>query len=248
MNIRTWIRNTIVATCSAAILFGSTPQHSADANQLVTDLLANPANVNLYDGDGTLTDQIDWTGSPRQAVSVCGTFITMLMKHTYGFTNAQYQAKTTSTSPNAAKYYDAIIASSGFSTLQGLDQTAQGDLIAIKYPAGQQSSGHMMLVEAVSTFQARILSNQTFLANNAEPSIVGYFDVTVIDSSASYHGKSDSRYTKPGGIGRNGIFRVYVDSAYQITGYTWSNEKSSTYKRVADGYVVAPGRLNPVTW
>ena len=121
-------------------------------------------------------------------------------------------------------------------------------MIAIKYPAGQQSSGHMMLVEAVSTFQARILSNQTFLANNAEPSIVGYFDVTVIDSSASYHGKSDSRYTKPGGIGRNGIFRVYVDSAYQITGYIWSNEKSSTYKRVADGYVVAPGRLNPVTW
>ena len=104
MNTRTWIRNTIIASCSAAILFGSTPQHAADANQLVTDLLANPANVNMYDGDGTLTDQIDWTGSPRQAVSVCGTFITMLMKHTYGFTNAQYQAKTTSTSPNAAKY------------------------------------------------------------------------------------------------------------------------------------------------
>lgn len=248
MNIRTWIRNTILATCSAAVLLGSTPQHSTEANQLVTDLLANPANVNMYDGDGTLADRIDWTGSPRQAISVCGSFITMLMKHTYGFTDAQYKAKTTSSSPNAAKYYDAIAASSGFAKLQGIDQTVQGDLIAIKYPAGLQSSGHMMLVEAVSSFQARVLSNQTFLANNAEPAIVGYFDVTVIDSSASFHGKSDSRYTKPGGIGRNGIFRVYVDSAYQIVGYTWSNEKSSAYKRVADGYLVGLGRLNPVTW
>ena len=73
------------------------------AEQLVSDLLSNSANVNVYDADGTLTDHIDWTGSPREAVSVCGTFVTMLMKHTYGFTDAQYKAKTGSSSPSAAK-------------------------------------------------------------------------------------------------------------------------------------------------
>jgi hypothetical protein len=123
-----------------------------------------------------------------------------------------------------------------------------GDLIAVKYPASQQSSGHMMLVDAVSVFQSRVLSNQTFLANNAEPNIAGFFDETVIDSSASYHGKTDTRYTAPGGIGSGGIFRLCVDSAYQIVGYTWSNEKSSAYKRVVDGNLVGLGRLQTTGW
>lgn len=248
MKLKTWIRSSVLAACSVAIAVAATPQHSSDANQLVTDLVSNSANVNIYDADGTLADHIDWAGSPREAVSVCGTFITMLMKHTYGFTDAQYKAKTGSTSPNAAKYYDAIVASSGFTQLQGIDQIAQGDLLAVKYPAGQQSSGHMILVDSVSAFQPRILSAQTFLANNAEPAISGYFDVAVIDSSASYHGRTDSRYVKPGGIGRGGIFRVYVNSAYQITGYTWSTDKTSVYKAVADGYLVGMGRLQRALW
>ncbi len=242
------IRNSILAAWTVAVSFAATPQHSANANQLVTDLLSNTANVNIYDADGTLADHIDWTGSPREAISVCGTFITMLMKHSYGLTDAQYKARTGSTSPNAAKYYDAIAASSGFLKLQAVDQTLQGDLIAVKYPAGQQSSGHMMLIDSVSAFQPRTFSTQTFLDNNAEPQVVGYFDVSVFDSSASYHGKTDTRYTKPGGIGRGGIFRIYVDSAWQITGYTWSTEKSSAYKKVADGYLVGLGRLQLASW
>lgn len=238
----------LAAGCSVTMALAAAPQHVTDAVQLVTDLNSNSANVNVYDGDGTLTDQIDWSGNQRTAVSVCGTFITMLVKHTYGFTDAQYKAKTGSTSPNAAKYYDAIAANSGFTSLLGIDQLTEGDLLAVKYPAGQQSSGHMMLVETVSTFQSRTLSAQYFLANNAEPEIAGYFDVKVIDSSASYHGKDDTRYTKPGGIGRNGTFRVYVDSAYKITGYTWSTDKSSAYKKVADGFLVGMGRLAVATW
>ncbi len=248
MDIRNWIRGAAVVMGSVAGVGAQTPAHSVVAEQLVTDLLANSANVNVYDGDGTLTDHIDWVGSPREAVSVCSTFVTMLLKHTYGWTGTQFQAKTGSTSPNAAKYFDAIAASSGFVKLAGIDQMVAGDLIAVKYPAGQQTSGHSMVVEGVSGFQSRVLSNQAFLANGAEPGVAGFFDVTVIDSSASYHGKSDSRYGKPGGIGRGGVFRVYVDSAYQITGYTWSVEKTSVYKKVADGYLVDLGRLTPSAW
>ena len=248
MHIKSWFKRAVVVCSSVAIAFGAAPAHSVDAVQLVTDLKSSQANTNIYDADGTLTDHIDWAGPQRTAVSVCGTFITMLLKHTYGLTDAQFHAKTGSNSPNAAKYYDAIGASSGFTKLQGTDQLIQGDLVAVKYPAGQQSSGHMMLVDGVSGFQSRVLSTQTFLANNAEPNVAGFFDVSVIDSSSSYHGKADTRYTAPGGIGSGGIFRLFVDSAYQIVGYTWSNDKTSAYKRVADGNLVGLGRLQTTGW
>src|SRR4051794_20480587 len=90
------------------------PPHFNDANQLITDLASNPLNVNVYDADGSLEDKIDWTGSPRTAISVCGTFVTMLMKHTYALSDAKFVARTGSKSPNAAKWHDAIVASSGF--------------------------------------------------------------------------------------------------------------------------------------
>jgi len=246
------------ALCSAAMLTASLaapsaqpvtdPAHLTQAETLITDLLADPANTNVYDSDGTLTDHIDWTGSPRTAVSVCSTFVTMLLKHVYGFTNAQMIAKTTSSSPNAAKYHDAIVAGSGFDHLGDPTLLLPGDFIAVKYPAGQNSSGHIMMAEGLPSFHPIAECTQTFYNSVDYPEIAGYYDVTVIDSSASYHGTTDSRYSHPGGIGRNGVFRIFVDSNSQTTGYTWSTFNSSVYKKQADGYTVALGRLRPETW
>lgn len=224
------------------------PPHFNDANQLITDLASNPLNVNVYDADNSLEDKIDWTGSPRTAISVCGTFITMLMKHTYALSNAQFTARTGSTSPNAAKWHDAIVAASGFQRITAVDAMLPGDVIAIKYPAGENSSGHAMLAQTVSTLHQRWESTQTFLQNGAEPEITGYYDVTVIDSSASIHGASDSRASNPGGIGRGGIYRVYVNAQGQITGYTWSTVNNSTYKKTSAGYTTAMGRIIPAVW
>jgi hypothetical protein len=224
------------------------PAHFNDANTLITDLLSNSQNVNVYDGDGSLTDQIDWTGNPRTAITVCGTFITMLLKHTYGFTNSQFTAKTGSTSPNAAKYYDAIKAGSGFTNLTAVDAMVPGDLISIKYPSGSNASGHVMMVQSVGDYKQRVSSTQDFLANGGAPEVAGFYDVTVIDSSATYHGKLDTRYTKPGGIGRNGVFRIYVDAGSNITGYTWSTFNNSEYKKVSSNFLVAMGRLNNAAW
>ena len=242
-------RTLLLAASSAAMLAAQAgPQHFQDANQLITDLNSSSANTNIYDGDGSLTDKIDWTGSPRTAISVCGTFMTMLLKHTYNLTDAQFTAKTGSISPNAAKYHDAINAASGFTTITRVDQLVAGDILAIKYPATQNSSGHVMMVQLVGDYQQRSNSKQEFLDNGAESSITGYYDVTVIDSSSSYHGSSDTRAKKPGGIGRNGIFRVYVDNSFAITGYTWSTAKTSEYKKASDGYVLAMGRIVTGTW
>ncbi len=55
-----------------------------------------------------------------------------------------------------------------------------------------------------------------FLRDGGEPAIVGFYDITVVDSSSTFHGSGDSRANKPGGIGRNGVVRIFV------VGYTWS--------------------------
>jgi len=242
-------RTLVLAASSAAMLAAQAgPQHFQDANQLITDLNSSSANTNIYDADGSLTDKIDWTGSPRTAISVCGTFMTMLLKHTYNLTDTQFKTKTGSTSPNATKYHEAIKAGSGFTNITRVDQLVAGDIIAIKYPTTQNSSGHVMMVQVVGEYQQRSNSRQTFLDNGAEPDVTGYYDITVIDSSSSTHGSTDSRATKPGGIGRNGIYRVYVDNNFAITGYTWSTAKTSDYKKTSDGYVTALGRIVIGTW
>ncbi len=242
-------RTLILTASSAAILAAQAgPLHFQDANTLITDLASDSANVNIYDGDGNLTDKIDWTGSPRTAISVCGTFMTMLLKHTYGLTNAQFTAKTGSTSPNATKYHDAIVAESGFTRVPRVDQLVPGDIMAIKYPASMQSSGHVMMVQVLGDYHQRSDSRQEFLLNGNQPDVMGYYDVTVIDSSSSYHGSSDSRHSKPGGIGRNGIFRIYVDNNFVITGYTWSTAKTSEYKRTVDGFDLTLGRIVTGSW
>jgi hypothetical protein len=170
--------------------------------------------------------------------------MTMLMKHTYGLTDVQYKAKTGRISPNAAQYHDAIVAGSGFSRIFSVPQMMPGDLLVLKYPASQNSSGHVMMVQKnISTLQDRSKSKQSFLKDGGMPAIAGFYDVTVIDSSSTFHGSSDTRAAKPGGIGRDGVFRIFVDSGNDIVGYTWSTV-SSEIKKLSDGYSVAMGRYN----
>jgi hypothetical protein len=78
-----------------------------------------------------------------------------------------------------------------------------GDVIAIKYPPGSNTTGHVMMVQSLTAFRPRSYSTQDFLANGAYPQIPGFYDETVIDSSATCHGKTGTRSTKPGGIGRD---------------------------------------------
>lgn len=253
-------KSMLAALCSVAMLTASLaapsspplpdPSHLTQAETLITDLLSDPANTNVYDSNGSLTDQIDWTGSPRTAITVCSSFVTMLLRHVYGFSEDQMKAKTTSKNPNAAKYHDAIVAGHGFDHLGDVTLVLPGDLIAIKYPESQNSSGHIMLVEAMPVLHAIGDCTQDFYLGHQQdyPEIAYYYDVTIIDSSASYHGTADSRYSHPGGIGRNAVCRLFVNSSYQVVGYTWSTFHDSVYKKTADGYLVGLGRLRPETW
>ncbi len=220
--------------------------HLTVGEQLVTALNSNPANVNHY-GTDSATGQngtsahIDWSGSPRTAISECSTFLTLLLEHSYGYSQTTFKARTGHASPTAAIYHDNILAGKGFTNLSGPAMLMPGDTIAIKYPAGQESTGHAMTVVSVAPWQPRSKSTQTFLGGGY-PEILGYYDVTVLDSSASFHGPTDTRANKPGGIGI-GVARFYVGLNFAPTGYTWSTvDASAYYSQANSGNLVAFGR------
>jgi hypothetical protein len=227
------------ATAVAPALQAAGPPHLDQAQHLIDALLSDPLDTNVYGTPG----HIDWTGDPRKAIYECSTFATMLLKHTYGYTDANFALRTGNVSPTAAIYHDDMIEGRSFTRISTPASLIPGDYIAVRYPAGEESTGHMMMAQAVGAWQPRSASKQTFLAGSAYPEIAGFYDITIIDSSASFHGPSDSRASHPGGIGRNGIARIYVNVDHVPTGYTWSTEKSSAYESPAtNGRSLAMGR------
>jgi hypothetical protein len=89
--------------------------------------------------------------------------------------------KTGSPSPHSKLYYGAIAKSSRFYLVSDISIALRGDLIAIK---------HRMVIDSVSSYKPRSMSSQDFLVNETMAST---YDIVVIDSSSSYHGKYDSR-------------------------------------------------------
>lgn len=203
-----------LAFCAAAV--GQTPPpFLAAAEHLVDDLQQSAQQApdpwpNVY---GTNPSYIDWLGSQSVARTECSSFLTLLWKHTYGYTSATFHDWTGQNSPEAAVYHDAIEQQNDFVRITNIYDVRPGDVIAIVYyPEYQLPTGHMMLVAHVP--QAHSSSN---------PIVTGthQWTIDVIDSTNSYHGTTDTRYDHPGGIGR-GVFRVYTDADGAFAGHTWS--------------------------
>ena len=215
----------------------SMPAHLLQAQQLVTNL--NGAVENVY-GDGKR--HIDWDAGHGAARTVCSSFITLLLQHTYGMQASDFQTWMDSTNPEADAYHDAIVARSGFKRILHINALRPGDILAIKYTdhhlssTGVEDTGHVMLVDEAPV-----------MIQNARPIIPGtqQYTVTVIDSSASGHGPTDTRANSDGrltgGIGR-GVIRLYANEDNRIVGYTWSDTDKSPYFCAPDRDIVA-GRL-----
>lgn len=112
-----------------------------------------------------------------------------------------------------------------------------GDVIAIKYPPDAENSGHVMLVAETPR---RIKPTRPEVEGTEQ------WEVTVIDSSRSGHGKTDTRRRDDGtfgsGVGQ-GVFRVYTNRDGSIAGYTWSTFANSDYYALSDRDLVV-GRLD----
>lgn len=199
------------------------PMHLDDATALIPIL---NKNTNLYDDDNISNNSyVNWDGSA--AWTNCSTFASVLLKHTYGWTDSDFYGWWQSVSPGAAKYHDLIQAGNRFTQILGRSQIQAGDFIAIKYPAGSDSTGHVMLVAGNVTLRT---ASNPIVAGTAQ------YEIPVIDSSSSYHGSGDTRHPTQGGGGEGigkGVFRIYVDANDQIVGYTWSTANGTYYDQSA---------------
>lgn len=231
----------LLSTAAFAQVDGATaPAHVRQAEQLVDNL--RNASENVYGGGKR---HIDWSADHCAARTVCSSFITLLLQHTYGWTGDDIKLLTGSANPEADAYHDAIVDHDGFKRILHAAALRPGDFIAIKYTDhhisrnGVQDTGHVMLVD-----------EPPVLVDSAEPIVDGtrQYTVTIIDSSASGHGPTDTRHRGrgeyTGGIGK-GVIRLYANDQDRIVGYTWSNTPKSEYYCGPDRDIVA-GRLRKV--
>jgi hypothetical protein len=128
--------------------------------------------------------------------------------------------------PRSQDYFRLIDAEDGFRRIQNLADVLPGDIIAVKYllVAEGADTGHVMLVDTVPVRRKK----------DTDPIIDGtrQWEVAVIDSTRTAHGKTDTRVDKDGskrdGVGR-GVFRLYSDETGKPVGFSWSTLKSSRY-------------------
>ena len=219
-------------------------QSTVAANQTpfywATNLIQNiPSTNNSY---VLQMDVLTWTGehgaTAYRCSTVCSGFITQVLIQTYNYTSSYFNTWTGWSDPDAAHYYNVIVAQNHFTQINNVSQILQGDYIALKYPSGSSSSGHIMLVASVP-----------ILRTPSAPLVAGttQYEISVMDCSSSGHGSTDTRYISSGvfhtGAGR-GIFRLYVNSIGTVVGYCWSTYSSSTYYSQSQRQL-AVGRLIP---
>jgi hypothetical protein len=206
------------------------------ANDLVTHVALSETTY------AHTTAEVTWAGQHGATTYVshadCSSFFEALLTQTYGVTPEQFRAWLGKRRPYAKDFFDAIQAENGFSRLAAITQVHPGDVFAVRYvnSAPGDNTGHIMLVGGAPE---RRTATKPVVANTQQ------WDVPVIDSSETGHGKTDTRHLPSGklngGVGR-GSLRIYADHAGTIVGYAWSDYLDSTYYAEIDRPIVV-GRL-----
>jgi len=216
---------------SAQPSYADAPAHVLWADDLIEHILpenndyaSNPSYISWAGVNGAVT---------YENRSQCSTFLTQLLKQSYGWDNTVFKNWFGSTSPSAALYHDAIQSGNGFTATHFVEGIAIGDVIAIKYPSGLSSTGHVMLVRGAPT---EITATAPIVPGTRQ------YTVEVYDSSQSGHGADDTRKMAGGswdtGVG-SGLFRLYADEvSNEIVGYTWSTYSNSTYYEQSERHLV----------
>jgi len=201
------------------------PKHLAVAEQLIQQLPS--ATENHYGGGAR---HIDWDSKPAAARTVCSSFVTLLLMHSYDLSESDYKSWFGRTNPMAGDYHDAIAAQNRFTQVAKAHDLEPGDILAVKYNDGHTSrngvedTGHVMVVAG----KLERVEGSTDVAPGAQ-----LYKIWVIDSSASGHGTQDTRHIGKGeftgGIGK-GILRLAVDPHTDaIIAYSWSDSRKSEF-------------------
>jgi hypothetical protein len=210
------------------------PPHLEAAEELVKHVL--PADSSYRHKRGTVLWKGSHDAARYESHTDCSGLLNHLLAHCYGIKSDDLRAWLGTARPTAKTYYEAVAAQNGFSQIARLEQVRDGDIIAIKYPPGADDTGHVMIVAGAARRRA---------ATAPEVQGTQQWEVLVIDSATSGHGKTDSRH-KPDrkynpGIGK-GALRLYTDQQGKLVGYTWSTYSGSVY-RAQSAQPVVIGRL-----
>jgi hypothetical protein len=198
------------------------------------------SNVSYRQNQYSNTGQVTWAGvdgaNQYANHSNCSGFLTRVLQRAYGWNSIDFANWFGDPTPNAQRFHDAIVEGDGFAEIPTLDEVVEGDIIAIDYPDDSSVSGHVAIVHSLPTLRVP-----------TSPLVAGtwQFEVTVIDSSSSGHGPTDTRLQSDGtfdpGAGI-GVMRIYTNEELEIVGYTWSTYSASVY-RDASSYHMVIGRV-----
>ena len=209
------------------------PKHLRDAQALVQQL--DLKNTNYEHAQG----KIVWSGTVESHTD-CSGLIDHLLMHSYGYTPDAFKRWFDSHRPTARRYHDAMAAQRGFMLIQSIQDLRPGDLIAIKYLIQKENTGHIMLVAQPPQ---RIAPKKPIVGDSEQ------WAVTVIDSSETGHGTTDTRH-KMGPNGKDlpglgqGVFRLYTNHLGTIIGFAWSTLTVSKFVAPNEEHVIL-GRLVP---
>ncbi len=226
---------TLAVPCLAIVGQPSAPKHLDEAVKLLEDIKPDTTSYRHKD------NVVKWKGEngavAAEAHTDCSGFINSLILHSYPQYTADALKKWLGKPrPTADSYYEAMVAQKGFTRITKIDDIQPGDMIAMKYPPGSGNTGHIVVVRSPPRPRAA-----------SAPLVAGtdQWEVSIIDSSMSGHGKTDTRRKDDGtyrnGLG-SGILRLYSKSGIAI-GYSWSVLAASEFN---DGKTkpMAIGRLD----
>ncbi|HWB00995.1 MAG TPA: hypothetical protein VG713_21030 [Pirellulales bacterium] len=217
---------------SAESASNGAPPHLAAAVDLVAHVAPQDTNYEHKRGSVVWGD----AGQKYECHTDCSGLLNHLIQHVYHQSDSEFRAWLGTGRPTAKTYHDAIAAGHGFLRIEQIAAILPGDIIAIKYEPGGTNTGHTMLV-----------AEPPRVHQPSEPIVRGttQWEVVVIDSSMSGHGKTDTRRKPDGkyrdGLGR-GVLRLYGNDRGTIAGYSWSTLTGSDFYPQSQRHVEV-GRL-----
>jgi hypothetical protein len=200
------------------------------------DLVSNVTpEDNEYDGTPSLITWAGVRGARRyRNRTYCATFLTALLRQAYGWTDEDLEGWLGSSSPYAVTYHDAIVAGDGFRRIRAVDDIRAGDIVAIRYPASESSTGHIAIVRRAPR---RRIATAPFVPGTIQ------FELSIVDSTSTPHGPEDSRSRDDDTGAGSGVMRLYANPLWNtLVGHSWSTTTSSVYYTTSQRSVVI-GRL-----
>jgi hypothetical protein len=173
-------------------------------------------------------DFVKWKGvngaAGYESRTDCSGLLNALLERAYGLTPDDFESLLGKRRPLAVEYFEAILQQKNFHQIKSERDVRPGDVIAIRYPPGtNENTGHILLVAGLPV---------PHKASKPEVEGTEQWEVSVIDSSESGHGKTDTRHKPDGKFGQGvgqGILRLYTRPGGEIVGYTWSTFVISDY-------------------